>query len=68
MLAYRRELRAKRREGQWIMRLFGPLNRRGLGGQAAILLLLIEDLRRAVDARGRDALGDDHLAPRRRRP
>ena len=39
VLAYRRELRAKRRR-QRIMRLFGPLNRRGLGGQAAILPLI----------------------------
>ena len=39
VLAYRRELRAKRRR-QRIMRLFGPLRRRGVGGQAAILPLI----------------------------
>ena len=39
VLAYRRELRAKRRR-QRIMRLFGPLRRRGISGQAAILPLI----------------------------
>ena len=39
VLAYRRELRARRRR-QRITRLFGPLHRRGLGGQAAILPLI----------------------------
>jgi hypothetical protein len=39
VLAYRRELRARRRR-QRIVRLFGPLHRRGLGGQAAILPLI----------------------------
>jgi hypothetical protein len=39
VLAYRRELRARRRR-QRIMRLFGPLRRRGLSGQAAILPLI----------------------------
>jgi hypothetical protein len=39
VLAYRRELRAKRRR-QRIMRAFGPLRRRGLSGQAAILPLI----------------------------
>jgi len=39
VLAYRREQRAKRRR-QRIMRVFGPLRRRGLGGQAAILPLI----------------------------
>jgi hypothetical protein len=39
VLAYRRELRARRRR-QRVMRLFGPLRRRGLGGQAAILPLI----------------------------
>ena len=39
VLAYRRELRAKRRR-QRIMRLFGPLRRRGVSGQAALLPLI----------------------------
>lgn len=39
VLAYRRELRARRRRER-ITRLFGPLRRRGLGGQAAILPLI----------------------------
>jgi len=39
VLAYRRELRATRRR-QRIMRLFGPLRRRGISGQAAILPLI----------------------------
>ncbi len=39
VLAYRRELRARRRR-QRTMRLFGPLRRRGIGGQAAILPLI----------------------------
>lgn len=39
VLAYRRELRAQRRR-QRIMRMFGPLRRRGIGGQAAILPLI----------------------------
>lgn len=39
VLAYRRELRAKRRR-QRIMRLLGPLRRRGISGQAAILPLI----------------------------
>ena len=39
VLAYRRELRAMRRR-QRIMRLSGPLRRRGLSGQAAILPLI----------------------------
>ena len=39
VLAYRRELRAKRRR-QRIMRLSGPLRRTGPGGQAAILPLI----------------------------
>ena len=53
VLAYRRELRAKRRR-QRIMRLFGPLNRaraRRAGRDPAA----DRDLRGAVDARGRDA-------------
>jgi hypothetical protein len=39
VLAYRRELRAQRRRER-IMRLFGPLRRRGLGGHASILPLI----------------------------
>jgi len=39
VLAYRRELRAQRRR-QRIVRMFGPLRRRGIGGQAAILPLI----------------------------
>jgi hypothetical protein len=39
VLAYHRELRAKRRR-QRITRLFGPLRRRGPGGHAAILPLI----------------------------
>lgn len=39
VLAYHRELRAKRRR-QRIMRLFGPLRRHGPGGHAAILPLI----------------------------
>jgi hypothetical protein len=39
VLAYRRELRAKRRRER-VMRLFGPLRRRGLGGHASILPLI----------------------------
>ena len=39
VLAYRREQRAKRRRDR-IMRLFGPLRRRGLGGPASILPLI----------------------------
>jgi hypothetical protein len=40
VLAYRRELRVKRRR-QRIARLFGPLQRRGFGGQAAIMPLIV---------------------------
>lgn len=39
VLAYHRELRAKRRR-QRMMRLSGPLRRRGPGGQAAIMPLV----------------------------
>jgi hypothetical protein len=39
VLAYHREQRAQRRR-QRIMRLFGPLRRRGVGGHAAILPLI----------------------------
>ena len=39
VLAYRRELRAQRRR-QRILRMFGPLRRRGISGQAAILPLI----------------------------
>jgi len=39
VLAYRREQRAQRRQ-QRILRLFGPLRRRGVGGHAAILPLI----------------------------
>jgi hypothetical protein len=39
VLAYRREQRAKRRRER-ILRLFGPLRRRGIGGHAAILPLI----------------------------
>jgi hypothetical protein len=39
VIAYRREQRAQRRR-QRILRLFGPLRRRGVGGHAAILPLI----------------------------
>jgi hypothetical protein len=39
VIAYRREQRAQRRR-QRILRLFGPLRRRGIGGHAAILPLI----------------------------
>jgi hypothetical protein len=39
VLAYRRELRARRRRER-LLRLFAPLTRRGLGGHAAILPLI----------------------------
>jgi hypothetical protein len=40
VLAYRRELRARRRR-QRVARLFGPLRRHGFGGQAAIMPLIV---------------------------
>lgn len=40
VLAYRRELRAKRRR-QRIARLFGPLRRHGFGGHATVLPLIV---------------------------
>jgi len=40
VLAYRRELRARRRR-QRFARLFGPLRRHGFGGQAAIMPLIV---------------------------
>lgn len=40
VLAYRRELRAKRRR-QRITRLFGPLKRNGFGGEVAVMPLIV---------------------------